>query len=133
PPAGALAFDVIKSVPIDMVFELLAVRLNPDKAEGKAIVLNWTFTDVGEQFTMNLEHSALTNLRGKLAAKADAGFTLTRATLDSILLRQTTFTSAIKAGDIKVEGQPGKLGELLAMLDDVPADFPVVEPPQARP
>jgi len=133
PPAGALSFDVIKSLPIEMIFDLWAVRLNPEKAEGKAMVLNWTFTDVGEQFTLTLENSALTNLPGKLAATADAGFTLTRATLDSILVRQTTFANAIKAGDIRVEGEPGKLGELVAMLDDIPTDFPIVEPAQARP
>jgi alkyl sulfatase BDS1-like metallo-beta-lactamase superfamily hydrolase len=132
-PPGALAHDMIKAVPIDGIFDLWAVRLNPDKAEGKAMVLNWTFTDVGEKFTLNLENSALTHLRGKLAAKADAGFTLTRATLDTILFRQTTFTNAIQAGAIKVDGEPGKLGEFLAMLDEIPADVPIVEPVQARP
>ena len=35
--------------------------------------------------------------------------------------------------DITVEGEPGKLGELLAMLDEIPADVPIVEPVQARP
>jgi alkyl sulfatase BDS1-like metallo-beta-lactamase superfamily hydrolase len=133
PPVAALSLDVIKSLSIEMIFDLWAVRLNPEKAEGKAMVLNWTFTDLGETVTMNLENSALTNLRGRLAAKADAGFILTRATLDSILVRQTTFANAIKAGDIKVEGEPGKLGELVAMLEDIPADFPIVEPAQARP
>jgi alkyl sulfatase BDS1-like metallo-beta-lactamase superfamily hydrolase len=72
-------------------------------------------------------------LRGKLAAKADAGFTLSRATLDSILARQTTFPNAIKAGDIKVEGEAGKLGELIGMLDEIAPDFPIVEPVQAKP
>ena len=133
PPVAALSFDVIKTLSIEMIFDLWAVRLNPEKADGKAMVLNWTFTDVGETFTVNLENSALTNLRGRLAAKADAGFILTRATFDSILVRQTTFANAIKAGDIKVEGEPGKLGELVAMLEDIPADFPIVEPAQARP
>jgi alkyl sulfatase BDS1-like metallo-beta-lactamase superfamily hydrolase len=133
PPAGALSFDLIKSLPIEVIFDLWAVRLNPEKAEGKAIVLNWTFTDVGETFTLNLENSALTNLRGKLTANADATFTLTRATLDSILIRQTTFDSAIKAGSIKVEGEPDKLGDLVAMLDEIPTDFAIVEPAQARP
>ena len=127
-PPGGLARDLIKSVPVDGIFDLWGVRLNPDKAEGKTMVLNWTFTDIGEKLTLNLENSALTNLRGKLAAKADAGFTLTRATLDTVLLRQTTFANAIQAGDIKVDGDPRKLAELFAMLDDVPTDFPIVEP-----
>jgi len=73
------------------------------------------------------------NVRGKLAAKADAGSTLTRATLNSVLVRQTTFPDAIRSGDITVDGEPGKIGELIAMLDEVPLDFPFVEPMQAKP
>jgi alkyl sulfatase BDS1-like metallo-beta-lactamase superfamily hydrolase len=96
-------------------------------------VINWTFIDVGETFALNLENSALTNVRGKLAAKADAGFTLTRATLNSVLVRQTTFPDAIRSGDITVDGESGKIGELIAMLDEVPPDFPIVEPMQAKP
>jgi alkyl sulfatase BDS1-like metallo-beta-lactamase superfamily hydrolase len=133
PGIAASSLDMIKAIPINLVFDLWAVRLNADKAEGKTMVINWTFPDVGERFTLNLENSALTHLRGKLAAKADAGFTLTRATLDSILVRQTTFPNAIKAGDIQVEGEPGKLGELIGMLDEIAPDFPIVEPVQAKP
>jgi alkyl sulfatase BDS1-like metallo-beta-lactamase superfamily hydrolase len=131
-PAGALSLEMIRAIPTDAVFDLWAVRLNPEKAEGKTLVINWTFTDVGEIFTLNLENSALTNVRGKLAAKADAGFTLTRATLNSVLVRQTTFPNAIKSGDITVNGEPGKFGEFIAMLDEVPADFPIVEPLQPK-
>jgi alkyl sulfatase BDS1-like metallo-beta-lactamase superfamily hydrolase len=133
PGIGAFSLDVLKAIPVGVIFDLWGVRLNPEKAEGKTMVINWTFTDVGEKFITNLENSALTHLRGKLAAKADAGFTLSRATLDSILARQTTFPNAIKAGDIKVEGEAGKLGELIGMLDEIAPDFPIVEPVQAKP
>jgi hypothetical protein len=124
PGIGAFSLDMLKAVPIGVIFDLWGVRLNPEKAEGKTMVINWTFTDVGERFIINLENSTLTHLRGKLAAKVDAGFTLTRVTLDSILVRQTTFPNAIKAGDIKVEGEPGKFGELIGMLDEIAPDFP---------
>jgi alkyl sulfatase BDS1-like metallo-beta-lactamase superfamily hydrolase len=133
PGIGAFSLDMLKAVPIGVIFDLWGVRLNREKAEGKTMVINWTFTDVGERFIINLENSSLTYLRGKLASKADAGFTLTRVTLDSILVRQTTFPNAIKAGDIKVEGEPGKLGELIGMLDEIAPDFPIVEPVQAKP
>jgi alkyl sulfatase BDS1-like metallo-beta-lactamase superfamily hydrolase len=133
PGIATFSRDFIKAIPIDVIFDLWAVRLNAEKAEGKTIVLNWTFTDVGEKITVNLENSALTNARGKLAAKADAAFILTRTTLDSILLKQTTFPNAIKAGDIKVEGEPSKLGELIGILDEIPPDFPIIEPVRAKP
>jgi alkyl sulfatase BDS1-like metallo-beta-lactamase superfamily hydrolase len=124
---------VLKAIPVGVIFDLWGVRLNPEKAEGKTMVINWTFTDLGEKFITNLENSALTYLRGKLAANADAGFTLSRATLDSILSRQTTFPNAIMAGDIKFEGEPRKLGELFGMLDEIAPDFPIVEPVPAKP
>jgi alkyl sulfatase BDS1-like metallo-beta-lactamase superfamily hydrolase len=130
-PVGASSLDVIRAIPTEAIFDLWAVRLNPEKADGKTLVINWTFTDVNETFTLNLENSALTNIRGKLAAKAGAGFTLTRAVLNSVLTRQT-FPDAIRTGSISVDGEPGKIGELFAMLDEVSPDFPIVEPVQAR-
>jgi len=59
---------------------------------------------------------------------ADASFTLSRMTLDQVLLKQKTFPDAIKAGEIAVEGDPGKLGELISMLDEFTPGFPIVEP-----
>jgi alkyl sulfatase BDS1-like metallo-beta-lactamase superfamily hydrolase len=129
PAIGAIfSREMLKAVPTSLVFDFMAVRLNAEKAEGKTMVINWTFTDSGEKFIMTLENSALTHLSGKLAANANAGFTLTRATFDSILVKQKTFPDAIKAGDIRVEGDPGKLSELMGMLDEFTADFPIVEP-----
>jgi alkyl sulfatase BDS1-like metallo-beta-lactamase superfamily hydrolase len=131
-PGGAFSLDMIRAIPTDTVFDLWAVRLNPEKAEAKTLVINWTFSDVGEKFALNLENSALTIVRGKLAARADAGFTLTRSTLNSILVRQTTFPNAIRSGEITFEGDPGKIGELFGMLDEIAPDFPIVESVQAK-
>ena len=131
-PGGASSPDMIRVIPTDAVFDLWAVRLNPEKAEGKTLVINWSFTDVGETFVLNLENSALTNVQGKLAARADVGFTLTRATLNSVLARQRTFAEAIRSGEIIFEGEPGKMGELFGMLDDITSDFPIVEPVRAK-
>jgi alkyl sulfatase BDS1-like metallo-beta-lactamase superfamily hydrolase len=126
--SSTLSPDLIRGISLDLLFDFLAVRLNAEKAEGKKIAINWTFPDVGEQIALNLENSALTHISGKLAAKADASFTLSRATLDQVLLKQRTFIDAIRAGDVSAEGDSRKLGELLAMLDEFTTDFPVVEP-----
>src|SRR5262249_48527000 len=116
PGIGTFSLDMLKAIPVGVIFDLWGVRLNPEKADGTTSWIKSTLTDLGEHLTLNLENAALTHLRGKLAAKPDAAYTLTRATLDSILIRRTTFADAIKAGDIKVEGAPGKLGELVGML-----------------
>jgi alkyl sulfatase BDS1-like metallo-beta-lactamase superfamily hydrolase len=128
PAPNTLSADTLQGISLDLLFDFLGVRLNADKAEGKKIVLNWTFTDVGEKITLNLENSALTHVNGKLSAKADASFTLTRTTLNEILLKQKSFPWAILTRDVRFEGDPRKLGELFAMLDDFTPGFPIVEP-----
>jgi alkyl sulfatase BDS1-like metallo-beta-lactamase superfamily hydrolase len=47
-------------------------------------------------------------------------------------LKQRTFVEAIKAGDVTAEGDPRKLAELLAMLDEFTPDFPIMEPKQPK-
>jgi alkyl sulfatase BDS1-like metallo-beta-lactamase superfamily hydrolase len=123
--------DLLKGVSIDLAFDFLGVRLNAAKAEGKHIVINWTFTDSNETYVMNLENSALTHRAGKLSDQADAGITLTRAALDAITLKQRSFLGSIVTGDVSISGNPLKLSELFGLLDDFTPDFEIVEPKKA--
>jgi alkyl sulfatase BDS1-like metallo-beta-lactamase superfamily hydrolase len=107
---------------------VLGVRLNGPKAEGKRIVLNWDFTDTKESFVLNLENSALTYAPGTQAADADAGFTLARGVLDEVIAKLTTFEEAVGIGKIKVSGNAMRLAELMALMDEFPRMFEIVEP-----
>ena len=120
--------DLLKGVSIDLAFDFLGVRLNAPKAEGKKIVINWTFTDLNETYVMNLENSALTHTSGKLDPNADASVTLTRAALDAITLKQRTFLGSVLTGDVSVGGNPLKLRELFGLLDEFSPGFEIVEP-----
>lgn len=104
------------------------VRLNGARAEGKHIVLNWTFTDLGETHVLNLENSALTHRLGPPSAQADASLTLTRATLDAIVLKQLSFPDAVKSGQVAIAGNAAKPAELLGLLDEFSPSFAVVTP-----
>ena len=106
----------------------MGVRLNGDKAAGKAAVLNWQFTDTKQNYVLNLENSTLTALPDAQAAGADATLVLTRATLNDILLQKLTFPAALESGRIAVSGRREKLLEVLGMLDTFPGMFPIVEP-----
>jgi len=123
--------ELLKGVSIDLAFDFLGVRLNAAKAEGKHIVINWTFTDSNETYVMNLENSALTHRAGKLSDDADAGVKLTRATFDAISLTQSTFLGGLATSDVRLSGHPLKLPELFGLLDDFTPDFEIVEPKKA--
>ncbi|MDB5563770.1 MAG: Beta-lactamase-like, partial [Tardiphaga sp.] len=123
--------DLLKGVSIDLAFDYMGVRLNAAKAEGKTIVINWTFTDLNQTYVMNLENSTLTHAAGKLNDNADLSLKLTRATLDALTLKQRSFAGSVLTGDISFSGNPLKLSELMGMLDDFSPDFEIVEPKKA--
>jgi alkyl sulfatase BDS1-like metallo-beta-lactamase superfamily hydrolase len=124
---STLTSETLKAVSTDMFFDVLGVRLNGPKADGKRSVLNWRFTDTKQDYAVNLENATLTYLPQRQAKDADATLTLTRATLDDIVLRKTSFPDAVKSGAIQVEGDAGKLFELLGLLDTFEPNFPIVE------
>ena len=91
-------------------------------------MLNWTFTDTNERFILTLDNCALTYVEGAQTATADASFTLPRGTLDEVIAKQTTFPEAVGNGKIKVSGNPVRLAELMALMDEFPRMFEIVEP-----
>ncbi len=125
---NALSPDLLQALEAGMFFDLLAVRLNAEKAEGKHLVINWTLTDRDENYRLNLQNSTLTHRAGSLADNPDASVSMTRGTLDRIFLRQISFPDAVKAGDIKLTGNPMAFFGLLQMIEEPPANFPIIEP-----
>jgi linear primary-alkylsulfatase len=62
------------------------------------------------------------------ADDADATVTLTRDTLNSVILQQTNLADAISAGDVSVSGDQAKLEEVVSYLDDFEFWFDMVTP-----
>jgi alkyl sulfatase BDS1-like metallo-beta-lactamase superfamily hydrolase len=123
--------ETLAALCTEQLWDVLGVRLNGPKAEGKLIVLNWSFTDTGERFVLTLENCALTYSQGLQADSADAGFTLARGALDEVIAKQTSFPEAVADGKIKVSGNPTRLAELMGLMDEFPRMFEIVEPKRA--
>jgi alkyl sulfatase BDS1-like metallo-beta-lactamase superfamily hydrolase len=128
PPRPPMPRETLAALRTEQLWDVLGVRLNGPKAEGKHIVLNWAFTDTNESFILTLENCALTYIAGAQAATVDASFTLPRSTLDEVIAKQTTFPEAVGSGKIKFSGNPMRLGELMALMDEFPRMFEIVEP-----
>jgi len=58
---------------------------------------------------------------------------LTRDTFEAILLGRQTLAQALQQKAITAAGNPDKLTELMSLMDDFDASFPVVEPSGRRP
>src|SRR5215471_5606981 len=133
PPRPPMPRETLAALRTEQLWDVLGVRLNGPKAEGKHILLNWSFSDTGETFVLRLENSALTYTEGMQAEGADASFSLARATLDEVIAKQTTFQDAIAAGRVEVGGNPARLAELMALMDEFPRMFEIVEPKRIYP
>ncbi|WP_315799022.1 alkyl/aryl-sulfatase [Bradyrhizobium sp. SZCCHNRI3043] len=128
PARPGLPRETLAALRTEQLWDVLGVRLNGPKAEGKHIVLNWTFTDTGERFVLTLQNCALTYAVGVQASTADAGFTLARSTLDAVIAKATSFPEAVAAGKISFAGNPMRLAELMSLMDEFPRMFEIVEP-----
>ena len=129
PPRPSMPRETLAALRTGQLWDVLGVRLNGPKAEGKRIVLNWNFTDTNEKFVLTLENRALTHLRGAQASTADASFTLPRAVLDEVIAKQTTFPEAVAAGQVSpLPATEMRLAELMGLMDEFPRMFEIVEP-----
>ena len=128
PPRPPMPRETLAALRTEQLWDVLGVRLNGPKAEGKHIVLNWSFTGTNESFVLTLENCALTYVAGAQAAAADASFTLPRGTLDEVIAKQTSFPEAVASGKIKFTGNAMRLAELMALMDEFPRMFEIVEP-----
>ena len=132
PPRTTMPRETLAALRTEQLWDVLGVRLNGPKAEGKHIVLNWVFTDTDETFALTLENCALTYVAGTRSMISDAEFTLRRSVLDGVIAKQETFPDAVADGKIKVTGNLMKLGELMALMDEFPRMFEIVEPKRVR-
>ncbi len=109
-------------------FDFFSVRLNGPQAADKHITLNFKFTDLDEQYTLEMVNGVINHTVGTMADDADATITMTREAFNTITLGQLTHDEAIAAGDAAIEGDPAKLDEWLSYLDNFEFWFTIVEP-----
>ncbi|MFC5695935.1 alkyl/aryl-sulfatase [Pseudomonas sp. GCM10022186] len=129
PAQGARAIaDLVRAATPAMFMDVLAVRLDSDKAVGHDMTLNWNFDDLGQRFALTLSNGVLTYRENMSHAKPDASVTISKATLDLISLGQLDFPTALKQGDIKLEGDAERFKSLLGMLTRFQPTFNIVTP-----
>lgn len=120
--------DTVRAMSMDLFFDYLAMRLMPEKTEGKRINLNFDFTDLKKNYAVEMVHGVLNHTEGRKLSNADATVTLTRDTLNKIMLKETTLPAAVSSGAVKIQGDQAKLAELVSYLDSFDFWFNIVTP-----
>ncbi|HTB38291.1 MAG TPA: alkyl sulfatase dimerization domain-containing protein [Reyranella sp.] len=134
PARIAMGADTLAGLTNDVFFDMMAIRLDPAKAAGRSMVINWHFTDRKETLALTLRNCTLSHRLGAWSDAADTSITTTRGTLDAIVLGKLTAPDARASGALKVEGDPSCLAALFAMFEP-PAGlmFDILTPGEGRP
>lgn len=125
---GSASRDLLEALTVPMFFDYLAVRLDADKAAGRTMTINWTFTDLKEGYAMNLSNGALTWLAGTRHERPTASVELSKAVLNRISAGQLKLGDALRQGEVRVEGDKTALPALFGMLDTFSPSFNLVTP-----
>ncbi|MCY1267837.1 putative alkyl/aryl-sulfatase YjcS [compost metagenome] len=123
----SVRLDLVRAMEAGLFFDYLAVRVDSDKAQGHDMILDWDFGDIRKSYALTLRNGVLTHRDGR-NPQADVTVKLDKSTLDRISARQLDFPTAIKQGDIQLEGDGKKLGEFLSLLDSFDPQFNIVTP-----
>ena len=117
-----------EALTVEMIFDSIAVRLDSDAVADQHVIVNWQFTDTGEQWVLGLEHQTLHHVRGRHDDDASVTIRLDTATLVGMLTGGTTFADAAADGDIDIDGDAAALLTIFGNLDPAGGRFNIVEP-----
>jgi alkyl sulfatase BDS1-like metallo-beta-lactamase superfamily hydrolase len=127
PTPNTASPDTVRAMTPELFFDYLGVRLNPERASDAKAVLNFDFGDSGK-YLVELENGVLNHTADRQAESADAAVTLSRDTLNDIILQDTKLADAISSGDVKISGSQAKLEEVVSYLDSFEFWFNIVTP-----
>jgi alkyl sulfatase BDS1-like metallo-beta-lactamase superfamily hydrolase len=118
PPPVPRSLGFLAGLPTDDLFNLLAVRLDADKAEGADLKLQVAFTDTNETTYVTVKNGVLIHLPGKAPGPVDATLSLTRA----------QFIARAFGGQQASSGT-APFDRFFSLIDTPPTNFPIVTPP----
>ncbi|WP_250461000.1 alkyl/aryl-sulfatase [Microbulbifer litoralis] len=107
--------DTIRSMPTEMFFDFLGIRLNGPKAAGKNIVVNVSLPDVKENYSLVVENGVLNY--GPPVDNPPASVTINRSDLNDVIMGTASMKDKIKDGSAKVSGDKTQFDTLLSLLD----------------
>ena len=128
PTPNTASPDTVRAMTPEMFFDYLAVHINGEKAANAKATLNVDLGKDGGKYKLELENGVLNHTANSQADNADATLTLSRETLNKIILKDETLQQAQDKGEIKVTGDADKLNVLLNSMDKFEFWFNIVTP-----
>ncbi|MBL4871467.1 MAG: MBL fold metallo-hydrolase [Robiginitomaculum sp.] len=119
--------DMVRAIPLDLYFDLLAVRLNGPEAAKNDRNLNFELTDTKEKALLMISNGTLHHRLGHRDDNAPT-LKLTRTALDQLNLKQKTFDELMEDGSLSIDGNPLAVQSFFALIEEPEFWFEIVRP-----
>jgi len=128
-PASTASADLVAVLTVDQLFDSVKIRVNGPRSWHEHVVIDWVLTDAGERRRMELRNGVLVH-HVVPAAADDTQLELSMSTeaLRRLVTAQATPEALVGAGELTVNGDPGRLQTLLSFLDAPDPSFEIVLP-----
>ncbi len=123
------SLDMISNLPSAMIFDVLAIRIDPAKAGDAKLAVIFAFPERKERWLVTVRNGVLNAEAAGEGVKADATLTVARPLLLQSLFAGAPLASKVAGGEAKIEGNPLALQRLTGWFDRPAGDFPIPESP----
>jgi len=120
--------DVVRAIPLNLYFDLLAVRLNGlEAAKKEGLEINFEISDTNEVAHLFVSGGALHH---RMGVKKDGIPTLsmTRSALDALNMKTRTIAELRQSGELNIEGNQLKIKSLFDLIEEPEYWFEIVRP-----
>jgi alkyl sulfatase BDS1-like metallo-beta-lactamase superfamily hydrolase len=112
---------------VEMLVELIGVRLKAEDLNGVRTTMNWTFTDIGEDHVIGIDNCAVHHRPGASVESPDATVSATKADVAAALRGDLSTDDFFRADGVNVDNE-APLRQLLESIDEFTGKFGIVEP-----
>jgi alkyl sulfatase BDS1-like metallo-beta-lactamase superfamily hydrolase len=117
--------EILRALPLVKFFEAMTVRLDPAKSADAHLTVAFDITDTRQTYAVEVRRG-VAQIHETLPAKTDATLHLPLSVMQRIIARQTSFASALQAGEIKADGDANLLARFNSFLDPPATQAPAL-------
>lgn len=125
PPTTGSA-DIVANLPSEMIFDLLATRLDPAKVGDDHVSILFVFPDRNERYLVRVRNDVLTAEPAGADDKADATLIVPRGLFLQSLFTGQSLAGKVLTGQVKIDGDVKALQKLTSWFDPPRGAFPIV-------
>lgn len=120
------ARGMIKHAPLENFFQVMAAQINGPKADGLALTINFTFTDLNETHVLQLENGVLHHHKQDPKADADITLKITHDLFLDIALDTADLKKTLFSDQLSVEGSKLDLVRFFSLMEKQTDPFDIV-------